>query len=330
MTVWVPRLLQEDLSCVLPELEVDYTPLFLLPYSSLPEDLKLWEQKSSWLLDPETRHKIKEAGGTAVAKSLDKDRLNSSITWRVSLNSASLFDKLMKHLNPGCKVKKVLKLIKDIKMVALKKADQEFLKSYNVRQTVLWCLHDRQDFSESSLLLDILSRLSTSLQQACLPSFLEVHRNLLHKLSPARCQEGHLRLQEVIRKVDFWVQRVHEAQLEQRRGIVEISLKLQPVLAIVRLLPATPNILAATICNNMTRDLFFHDGSGVKRLYFDDNTDEPLTAHEKKYGRKYKSDQEGLKDHVQKLVKASIDIFLDGNNTTGDKVVKELKDIDLD
>ena len=82
-----------ELLRALPEFEVDYTPLFVLPYDKLPQDLKLWEEKESWLLEPPIKESIKKSGGTLVAKSLDKSSKKATI-WRVSLNFKKVFNKV--------------------------------------------------------------------------------------------------------------------------------------------------------------------------------------------------------------------------------------------
>ena len=57
-----------------------------------------------------------------VAKSLDKSEEAAAKNWRLSLNSAPLFEKIFSHFNRyGCNVKKVLKLIKDIKKWRLRR-----------------------------------------------------------------------------------------------------------------------------------------------------------------------------------------------------------------
>ena len=93
-----------------------------------------------------------------VAKSLDKNREAAAKNWRLSLNSAPVFDKVFSNLNSGgCSAKKVLKLIKDIKKVSLEEKDRGLMKSYNVRQTLLWCVQgSERHFTEDQLLLAIL------------------------------------------------------------------------------------------------------------------------------------------------------------------------------
>ena len=94
----------------MPEFEVDYTPLFVLPYSSLPKDMMLWERRESWLLDGNTRHVIKELGGTLVAKSLNKNPAKAATIWRLSLNAGPVFKRVFEHFElQGCNARTVLK-----------------------------------------------------------------------------------------------------------------------------------------------------------------------------------------------------------------------------
>jgi len=191
-----------------PEFEVDYTPLFGLPYTKLPEDLMLWERRESWLLDWEIRHEIQKLGGTLVAKSLDKDVSKAATIWRLSINPAPVFNKVTKHLlKQGCDGKMVLKLIKDIKKVALEGKDQDFLKSYNVRQALLhWAdENEGQKITEAKLLLALLEKISKFLEEAFFPSFPEERRNLIFSFTPERCRLGHEKVKEIIVKVECLV-----------------------------------------------------------------------------------------------------------------------------
>ena len=224
------RLLHEELPKVLPEFEVDYTPMFVLPYSKLPEDLLLWEKRKSWLLDDQTRSEIKKLGGTLVAKSLNKDATKAATIWRLSLNAAPVFEKLFSHLKQDrCNAKTVLKLIKDIKKVALKEEDKEFLKSYNVRQALLFCAHEMggSSITEAELLLEILKKVSSFLKSAFFPSYLEEKRNLVFKSSRERCREGHERLEEIIAEVDKWVAKVNEEQAAKKETLLRMSQRLR-------------------------------------------------------------------------------------------------------
>ena len=81
----------------MPDFEIDYTPVLTIPYNKLPEDLKQWEERDSWLLDEETRVKVKKANGTLVAKSLEKEWKETPKIWRLSLNSAPVMHKYINH-----------------------------------------------------------------------------------------------------------------------------------------------------------------------------------------------------------------------------------------
>ena len=120
----------------------------------------LWEGRHSWLIDSEVKNKIKELGGTLVAKSLNKDAAKAATIWRLSLNSSPIFDKVFKHLSQqGCNAKTVLKLIKDIKKIAFEDKERSILKSYNVRQALLHCADELegQKVTEASLLIAIMA-----------------------------------------------------------------------------------------------------------------------------------------------------------------------------
>ena len=213
---------------VLPEFEIDYTPLFIIPYDSLPDDLKQWEKRESWLLDKATKEAIKKLGGTLVAKSLDKsDLAKARKTWRVSLNPAPVFQRILSHLNSmGCCVKTVLKLIKDIKQVELVEEDRDFLKSYNIRQALLWSIHDHggnHTFTSEELLLMILRKSSTFLEESFFPCFLENSRNLVFNLSLARCKEGHQRLEDIILNLDKIVNKVKQEQTNKKKELDMMS-----------------------------------------------------------------------------------------------------------
>ena len=130
---------------------------------------------------------IKKLGGTLVAKSLDKDLSKAATIWRLSLNPAPVFDKVTRHLkeNHGCDAKKVLKLVKDLKRVALEGRDQDFLKSYNVKQALMhWAdRNESQNIAEANLLLAILKKVSKFFE-AFFPSFLEERCNLIFNFTP--------------------------------------------------------------------------------------------------------------------------------------------------
>ena len=101
----------------------------------------MWEHTESWLLDENTKVKIKEENGSLVAKSMDKDATRASMIWRLSINSAPVMQNIFNHFSSRCSAGKILRLIKDIKNVALVGAEKDFLKSYNVKQAMIWSLY---------------------------------------------------------------------------------------------------------------------------------------------------------------------------------------------
>ena len=52
------RFVDENLDKILPEVDIDWTPVFTIPYQHLPQDLTIWEERDSWLLDPDTKENI--------------------------------------------------------------------------------------------------------------------------------------------------------------------------------------------------------------------------------------------------------------------------------
>ena len=48
------RFVDENLDKILPEVDIDWSPVFTILYMSLPQDLTIWEERDSRLLDPET------------------------------------------------------------------------------------------------------------------------------------------------------------------------------------------------------------------------------------------------------------------------------------
>ena len=103
---------------MLPEVEVDYTPVFSIPYQHLPADLREWEEREPWLLDQEIRDQIKAAKGTAAAKSFCTKEGCSKVAWKLCLNPYPVLQKVFKVSEQKtwkCNMKKILKFIKDVK-----------------------------------------------------------------------------------------------------------------------------------------------------------------------------------------------------------------------
>ena len=114
----------------MPDVEIDWTPVLTIPYTrNLPADLCVWEHQESWLLDQDTRDNIKQSQLIIVAKSMIRDG-NAEKVWRVSLDSAPVMNKIVKYFEnsePRCNVKKVLRIIKDLKNVALEGKEKNYL-----------------------------------------------------------------------------------------------------------------------------------------------------------------------------------------------------------
>ena len=229
---------------------------------------QLWERKESWLLDSQTRDQIKMCGGTMVAKSLDKSKEAAAKNWRLSLNPAPLFEKIFSHLNSGgCKVKKVLKLIKDIKTVALEDKDRGIMKSYNVRQTLLWCAHERDHYTEDQLLLAILQKLSIFLKEGFLPSFLEEKRNLIFNLSQDQCKVGHHQLEEIIKRIEHWISSVHDCQQVQQRKLADLTSKLKVIPGVMQF--TQPGFLAKGAAERIAEKFRTTAKNNEEQVFFD-------------------------------------------------------------
>ena len=296
---------------VLPEFEVDYTPLLTIPYDKLPLDLKMWEKRDSWLLDTETREKVKKAKGTMVAKSLEKEEKRASIIWRVSLNSAPLIEKLVNHFHkvePKCNIKKVLRLIKDIKNVALKEDEKDFLKSYNVKQALLWCLHENPKIStEKEILLMTLQKITEFYKNRELFSFLEPKRNLIYKMAMSgMCENAHKKVRSIIQEIDTHLDKIKDLQETKKEGVQALSNIIAPTANLLQFF--TMN-LAQTAAKGLSKGLFLYDKDGIQRFYFKEN-------------------DERLEDVLKKLFDASLKYFTDKNISSGgsEKLKQENED----
>ena len=109
---------------------------------------------------------------------MDKDATRASMIWRLSINSAPVMQNIFNHFSSRCSAGKILRLIKDIKNVALVGEEKDFLNSYNVKQAMIWCLHQNPDIPSEP---DIIEEKKT------LPSFLE--KSYGKKWKARRCQK---------------------------------------------------------------------------------------------------------------------------------------------
>ena len=242
-----------------------------------------------------------------VAKSLDKSEEAAAKNWRLSLNSAPLFEKIFSHFNRyGCNVKKVLKLIKDIKKVALEEKERDFLKSYNVRQTLLWCAHSQTEVhhTEDQLLLAILRQLSKFLEEGFLPSFLEEKRNLLFSLSEDQCKTGHHLLENIIKGLGQWMQRIHNCQNIEIQNVKSLAAKLKEIPGVKEFFK--PHLLAGVLVDKISRRFVTADKDNEERCFFDHR---PLPKS--RYGPQFQNNIEGLKFHLEKALQALKSLLLE-------------------
>ena len=57
-------------------------------------------------------------------------------------------------------MRKVLRLIKDLKNVALEGKEKDLLKSYNVRQALIWSIHENPSIkTEEEILISTLTKI---------------------------------------------------------------------------------------------------------------------------------------------------------------------------
>ena len=233
-----------------------------------------------------------------MAKSLDKRKEAAAKNWRLSLNPAPLFEKIFSHLNSGgCKAKRVLKLIKDIKTVALEEKDRGIMKSYNVRQTLLWCAHERGHYTEDQLLLAILQKLSIFLKEGFLPSFLEEKRNLIFNLSQDQCNVGHHQLEDTIRRIEHWMSCVCDSQEVQKRNLEELTAKLKVIPDVMQF--TQPGFLAKAAAGNIAKDFRITDKNNKEQVFFD-----LRSLPKNDYGPQFRNNIEGLEHHLEKTIRA--------------------------
>ena len=192
----------------------------------------------------------------------------------------------------------MLKLIKDIKKVALEEKDRGLMKSYNVRQTLLWCVHrDEGHFTEDQLLLKVLWKLSLFLKEGFLPSFLEEKRNLIFNLSKEQCKAGHQKMEMGIQRLPFWINCVHDRQQEQQRNLTELATKLKTIPGAAHFVQ--PGFLAKVSAANIAKKLYTTDKNNEKRHFFDTRS-----LPKSEYGPQFRNNIEGLEYHLEKAIVA--------------------------
>ena len=208
-----------------------------------------------------------------VAKSLDMDKRRSSIIWRLSLNSAPVMQKVIhhfEHLEPKCSVHKVLRLIKDIKNVALEGNEKNFLKSYIVKQAMLWCVDENPTIStEADLLMSTIMKIVHFYQQENLPSFLEPNRNLIFKFAKNKQLEvAKTRVIDILTNVESYLDKIKDVQANIRKGISEVRNHLAPVAPIL-LFPLVSQKISEQAIREMHKG--FKTSDGTLHFYFEES-----------------------------------------------------------
>ena len=144
----------------------------------------------------------------------------------MSLNPAPVMNKITEHCqnHKGYSAKKVLRLIKDIKNVALNDDERDFLKSYNVKQAMMWCLDKNPQInSETNLLMSTLHKIQEFYQQGTLPSFLEPQRNLIYKMTKqGRSGIASTKIVEIMNNVSNYMDQIEDVQSVNKFGISEV------------------------------------------------------------------------------------------------------------
>ena len=255
---------------VLPEYQIDYTPVLMIPYKHLPSDLKLWEERKSWLLSKETRNKIKAAGGSLVAKSLEKDENKCVKIWRLSLNYAPVLQVAYEYFLPNCDIKKVLRLLKDIKQVALKEEEKDFMKSYNVKHALLWSVHENPKIkSEEQLLICVFKKIVEFYEKGHFPSFLEEKRNLVFKMSrTGKLERATNKIEKVSKNLTQYLRKIKRQQESNEKEVEKIRNILSYISPIL-LFPFISKMATEMAMERLNKDVFTKERT--QRFYFEDD-----------------------------------------------------------
>lgn len=316
------RFAEEDCVKLIPELEVDYTPVLIIPYENLPDDLKLWEKEESWLLDEKTKIKIKEGKAAMVAKSMEKDATRASMMWRLSLNPAPVMQKIFDHLGSKCNAKKILRLIKDIKNAALIGNEKDFLKSYNVKQAMIWSIHQNPNIcSEKDLLMATLSQMLDSYQRKILPSFLEPQRNLIYKMANnEKLEMAKRRIIDIMSNIESYIGKIKAGQRRNRKGIMDVQQLIKPMASFL-LLPIISDNISETTTTVITAK--FTTSDGVQRSYFDERVRTEIIEIAK-HSTKVVSEREALKFFSKQWVDSIMKYLMETEDDTCNPEEKSL------
>ena len=201
---------------------------------------------------------------------MDKDATRASMIWRLSINSAPVMQNIFNHLGSRCSARKILRLIKDIKNVALVGTERDFLKSYNVKQAMIWCLHQNPDIhSEPDLLVATLNKMLEFFEKKTLPSFLEPKRNLIYKMAKnGKLEDAKRRVIDILSNMESYLGQITAEQRQNRKGIEDVQQLIKPMASFL-LLPVISDKISKSTAAGINAN--FRTADGVLRSYFEEN-----------------------------------------------------------
>ena len=201
---------------------------------------------------------------------MDKDATRASMIWRLSINSAPVMQNIFNHLGSRCSARKILRLIKDIKNVALVGTERDFLKSYNVKQAMIWCLHQNPDIhSEPDLLVATLNKMLDFFEKKTLPSFLEPKRNLIYKMAKnGKLEDAKRRVIDILSNMESYLGQITAEQRRNRKGIEDVQQLIKPMASFL-LLPVISDKISNSTAAGINAN--FRTADGVLRSYFEEN-----------------------------------------------------------
>ena len=185
---------------ILPDLKMDYVPQFKIPFEYLPERLRHWTRRSSALLTPAIKHKIKSRGGIAVAKSHNGEM--SKTLWRISISPMDLFNE---YSCSNHYVLDALVIFKDLRIVALSRISKYELTSYHIKTALLWCMEEIQEKSRKNIVNVTLLKLSSFFRKKFLPDYFDESCNLIDNVKDDVAIYISVAIEQVLKNINFWV-----------------------------------------------------------------------------------------------------------------------------
>ena len=142
----------------------------------------------------------------------------------------------------------MLKIIKDIKNVALEGKEKDFLKSYIVRQALLWTIDKNPSIAtEEEILTQSLYTIIQFYHEGHFPSFLEPRRNLIFKLSKTKlCKVAENKVTNILAHLEEYMDKIKDVQAKTREDITEVRCHLSPLATFLQF-PAVSESMADKI-----------------------------------------------------------------------------------